>query len=254
MQNIFLLGDTHGDWENFRVLFKKHFVRPGDMVIVLGDFGFIWDTKFRQQTNALQRDFALAQVMLGFIDGNHENFEILNSFPTEIWNGGLIHRIDKNIVHLMRGQVFDFFGKSFFTMGGAASIDWINRQNRISWWNEENITNADMAEADKNLNRVGNKVDYVLTHTCPKTIADRMHDNSHFTFDDSNTRLLEDIFQTIEFDKWYFGHMHEDRTFNRFTCVYAKIVKIDFQVNLFIEKRRKLCYNIYIRKRKGKNK
>ena len=35
-----------------------------------------------------------------FIDGNHENFKYLYSFPEENWGGGVIHRITDNIIHL----------------------------------------------------------------------------------------------------------------------------------------------------------
>ena len=58
-----------------------------------------------------------------FVDGNHENFDLLNSYPVEIWKGGKVHRVKPNITHLMRGQVFEIEGKTIFTFGGATSID-----------------------------------------------------------------------------------------------------------------------------------
>lgn len=58
-----------------------------------------------------------------FVDGNHEIFDLLNAYPVENWHGGKIHRIAPSIIHLMRGQLFDIEGKSFFTMGGAESHD-----------------------------------------------------------------------------------------------------------------------------------
>ena len=35
-----------------------------------------------------------------FIDGNHENFDILEEFPLVEWNGGLVHEIDSGIISL----------------------------------------------------------------------------------------------------------------------------------------------------------
>ena len=47
----------------------------------------------------------------------------MSKYPTEEWNGGKIQRIRPHVIHLMRGQVFDLQGYSFFTMGGARSHD-----------------------------------------------------------------------------------------------------------------------------------
>ena len=85
-----------------------------------------------------------------FIDGNHENFNALNSYPVEEWNGGKVHRIRKNILHLMRGQVFTIEGKTFFTMGGAYSIDKHLRKEGYSWWSDEKPNDAENGESDEN--------------------------------------------------------------------------------------------------------
>jgi hypothetical protein len=54
-----------------------------------------------------------------FVDGTHENFDLLNAMAKESWNGGKVHIVSENILHLMRGQVFNINGKLFFTFGGA---------------------------------------------------------------------------------------------------------------------------------------
>lgn len=51
-----------------------------------------------------------------FVDGNHENHALLDTFPVEEWHGGKIHRIKPSVIHLMRGQVFEIDGKNIFTM------------------------------------------------------------------------------------------------------------------------------------------
>ena len=43
-----------------------------------------------------------------FCEGNHENFDRLYSYPVEKWNGGNVHKIRPSVIHLMRGQVFNF--------------------------------------------------------------------------------------------------------------------------------------------------
>ncbi|MBP3836167.1 MAG: hypothetical protein J6E31_03645, partial [Pyramidobacter sp.] len=67
--------------------------------------------------------------------------------------------------HLRRGQVYEIEGKSFFCMGGAMSIDKEWHTEGESWWPGENITTDDMRRGVEALEKRGNKVDYVLTHT-----------------------------------------------------------------------------------------
>ena len=94
-----------------------------DYVIVTGDFG-IWD-KSKEQKYWLEWLSKKTFTVL-FVDGNHENFDLLNSYPVKTWNGGKVHVIKDNILHLMRGQVFQIEGHSFFTFGGARSHDIID--------------------------------------------------------------------------------------------------------------------------------
>lgn len=58
-----------------------------------------------------------------FVDGNHENFALLNALPEKHWNGGRVHEVREHVLYLMRGQVFTFGGLTWFTMGGVASHD-----------------------------------------------------------------------------------------------------------------------------------
>ena len=39
-----------------------------------------------------------------FVDGNHENFDLLNTLPERQWNGGRVHVVREHVLHLMRGH------------------------------------------------------------------------------------------------------------------------------------------------------
>lgn len=54
-----------------------------------------------------------------WIDGNHENFDMLYEFPLEDKFGGKVRQIAPDIYHLDRGQVLTIDGKKIFCMGGA---------------------------------------------------------------------------------------------------------------------------------------
>ena len=85
---IFLTGDTHGD---FQQLGNKHLpqckeMTRDDYVIICGDFGGLWagnahDRYWLDWLN--EKPFTTL-----FVDGNHENFDLLNAQPEKHWNGG----------------------------------------------------------------------------------------------------------------------------------------------------------------------
>ena len=163
---IFVTGDTHGaiDFEKLNIFARENpRLTKSDYVIVAGDFGGVWSEK------TLERDlkpYSDLPFTILFVDGNHENFWLLNSFGTEMWNGGKVHKIRPDIIHLMRGQVFEVEGRTIFTFGGATSADKAFRTEGFSWWAEEMPSYAELDEGIANLKRYGNKVDYIITHSC----------------------------------------------------------------------------------------
>lgn len=92
-----------------------------DCVIITGDFGGIWDggTEERHWLDWME---AKSFTTL-FVSGNHENFDMLAELPIEDWHGGNVQRIRPSVIHLLRGQIYDIQGKTFFTMGGGSSHD-----------------------------------------------------------------------------------------------------------------------------------
>lgn len=226
---IFVTGDTHGRIERISENESLKALGEGDYLIVCGDFGFVLATKgtmnyFAEYEDILRLE-ALPYTVL-FVDGNHENFDRLNAYPEEIWNGGKVHRIGKNILHLMRGQVFEIEGKRIFTMGGAHSFDKFIRTEGLSWWSAE-IPNVDeLAEAKRNLERFNNTVDYVITHTAPRAgIAALGFDVA----DDEIplTELLDYVLENVSFKRWYFGHWHTDRKIDeRLFAIYNYVDEI----------------------------
>ena len=162
-----------------------------------------------------------------FCDGNHENFPAIYSYPVETWNGGQIHRIRKNVIHLMRGQVYTIEGKTFFTMGGAYSIDKFMRQESITWWKEELPTNEEYREATCNLEAHQYRVDYILTHTMPKEMITTRLFKIPDPHDSELTGFLDWINARVDYKMWFCGHWHEDRSItDRIRALYYDVVQI----------------------------
>lgn len=209
---IYVTGDTHGQNDYFKLFVfakKNKNLTKKDYVIIAGDFGAIWDRRTLQKD--LDKYSKLPWTTL-FVDGNHENFNIINSFPIETWNGGKVHKIREDIIHLTRGQVFEIEGKKIFTMGGATSIDKKWRVPGISWWKEELPTYVDMNEAEENLNKHKRKVDYIITHSCSEKILYRLplYDRPEKRRPCIDNNFLTEFETTVKFKQWFFGHYHLD--------------------------------------------
>ena len=229
---IFLTGDLHG-WERLPELGAEMWpegnnLMKTDYLIILGDFGLIWNNS---EANKSWLDWLNKKPWTTlFVDGNHENFNMLNSYPVTNWCGGKVHMITPSIIHLMRGQVFNLQGKKFFTFGGATSIDKEHRKPYVSWWPEEVPSQHETLRGALSLISVNNKVDYVLTHTCPNEIV-KVICGSKMNYElqqpDPVCNILDYFYELLEFDHWYFGHFHEDRQINdKFTVMYEDIKRI----------------------------
>ncbi|MBQ8316937.1 MAG: metallophosphoesterase [Lachnospiraceae bacterium] len=226
---IFLCADTHGlkDIDKvvrfFEYKCKYNELTKDDYLIILGDSGICWDDSI--QDNEVRRIYRSLPVTTLFIDGNHDNHQLLAEYPVTTWHGGKVHEIDDGIIHLMRGQIYDIAGETYFTFGGAWSVDQDDRVEGISWWPEELPSEEELEDARRNLEKVDYQVDYVLTHTGPSDILEQMG----YQIFDGGEKLMEffeDLQFRLDFRDWYFGHMHEDQHIENWHCIMEDIVEI----------------------------
>ena len=221
---IFITGDTHGERARIDRIQREAHVSKGDYLIICGDFGYIFrnnEDEMRFLDSLEEKDFTIC-----FLDGNHENFPAIDSYPLESWNGGQIHRVRKNILHLMRGEIYTIEGHSFFVMGGAYSIDRPLRTLNVSYWDEELPNSSEYKNASENLKRHGMKVDYILTHTAPSFIT-RYFRNRFNTLGGELESFLEWIACEVEFREWFFGHWHFDKKLDgKYRALWFDVIQI----------------------------
>lgn len=223
---LYITGDIHGSIKRFlpENWEKKGFppMAEDDYVLVLGDFGIPWesmplwgDEVPEGKDDADKLDFLaeLPSTFL-FIDGNHENFEMLYKYPEEEWSGGMIHRLRPNVLHLMRGEVFNLKEMRFFTLGGARSIDRAFRLEDVSWWPQEIPSEEEFAKAKENLARAGNRVDLVFSHAAPLCFLSPhkkvLGFDPEISKQDITIKMLSVLESSISYQRWYFGHYHLD--------------------------------------------
>ena len=79
---LYITGDTHGGFQRFntKIFPQQKQMGRSDYAVITGDFGGVWDDSPREAywLNWLEeKPFTTL-----FVDGNHENFDRLVSFPS----------------------------------------------------------------------------------------------------------------------------------------------------------------------------
>lgn len=218
---VYITGDMHGEWDRFKEKAIRQ-LRKDDTLIICGDFGFIWDGS-RKEKQILKKMSELP-FTIAFLDGCHENFDLLEKYPKEKWHGGKIHRIAPNIIHLRRGQIFEIEKRTFFVFGGGHSQDYEYRTSE-TWWKQERPSHKEVTNAIANLEKHHNKVDYVLTHEPPASLKDCLGV-------DVGQRLeihtfFEDMVKACSYRKWFFGKCHIDRYIPvKFFAVFSQVLPV----------------------------
>ena len=230
---IYITGDTHGFNDIDKLVLNKTLasLSKDDYLLITGDFGGIWDGGMHDED--ILDFYAKRPYTTLFVDGNHENFDLLNSYPVEQLNGGKIHRIADKVIHLMRGQIFNIEDTSIFTFGGALSIDKAYRTIGISWWPEEEPSEAECSEAMENLEKNGFLVDYIVSHAAPESIVRNEINAAHklLCLDCEAEKFLDKVLKKAVYRRWYCGHYHFDMVIpeHRMTVLYQNVLDIKTQ-------------------------
>lgn len=212
---IYITGDQHANFNkifNF-VDFLDIKLNSDDYVIILGDMGIFWRDDKEDAKKFIEFFEKNYQFNLYFIEGNHENFNLLNDLP-EDENG--MGYISEHIRHLKRGRRYNIQGKNILAIGGADSIDKYHRTEGISWWKEEQITDDDVVEAIGHGDIV---FDYVLSHAAPAAIFNEYKYLlcDYFIDEDDGIHIsenkLEIIKENICFKHWYFRSLSQRYSF-----------------------------------------
>ena len=205
-----------------------------DYLIILGDWGVVWKNRPDRQEEYLRKWYENKNCTTLFIDGNHENHPRLEALERVEMFGGTVGKYSDSIFHLRRGEVYTIAGKKFFCFGGAASVDKENRTEWISWWKEEVPNYKEQNYGLENLEKHGNKVDYILSHTCPQGIkslvlgyeGERFGDWLGRKFYDPTTQYLEEVCNKVEYEGLHFGHFHQDKSWGKFHCHYNGVTRL----------------------------
>ena len=253
---IYVTGDIHGNPRRFGsgVFTEQHEFtsnKEDNVIIQLGDFGIIWDNTPTPTEKHNLEWLSNKNFTIAFVDGNHDNFPRLDSFPIKEWHGGIVNEITPNVLRLRRGEIYTIEGKKFFAFGGAQSHDiqdgvldgsdpkWkekaklLDKQCKyryrikgISWWEEELPSREEMDSGIKNLEKNDWTVDFIITHSPPSSVI-AMIGQGRFK-SDILTDYLEQLRWKMTFKRHFMGHMHINHMLNdRDWLLYEQIIRIN---------------------------
>lgn len=258
---VWVTGDIHGNPTrlNSKCFYEQKYFsgnKDENVVIVLGDFGLVWDAESETTDETYCLDWLESKPFTTvFVDGNHEAFPRLFEYPEKEWRGGRVHEIRPHVLHLMRGEVFTIEGEKFFVFGGASShdiqdgildyskSDWIQKRDELeqqgkynyrikwlNWWEEELPTEEEMQHGLDKLKENNNEVDYIITHS-PSTLEliliKYLISKNKLYKPDILTDYIDKVMNVSKYKRHYFGHMHMTEVItDKSICLYEQIGKI----------------------------
>lgn len=235
---VLLLGDTHGDLEAIALSVMVAKKQGCDVVVQLGDFGFVWgrpkgiprgtmsdEITDEQWAAGVQEQLAPVQrivkkhgdgVQLWFLLGNHENYDAYERAGLPIAGDAPISLGDR-LTYLPRGARWEWDGVRFLACGGAVSIDKAHRTEGLSWWPQELVRDEDVERCV-----AGGDCDVLLSHDSPNNpqlqrALDMYSEYNHMPYkvdaiSRANREKMDQIADGTNPKRVYHGHYHHRYT------------------------------------------
>lgn len=220
---ICVTGDMHGDYSRFKDSKIKK-LKKGDFLIVCGDFGFVWDGSKREKR--ILKKIGRKRFYTLFVEGCHENYDLLDECPEEEFCGGRVSVISGRLMRVKRGSVLDLQGNKFFFFGGGQTKEIDIRRESKTWWEQELPTPEEVKQGVITLKENGSEVDYIVTHEPPASMKEflgfEVRQISHMhTFFDA-------VKNDCKFKMWFFGKAHKNKVIPpRYQCLFDEVVRIE---------------------------
>lgn len=200
---ILAVGDMHGDlgaWED-AVLPAIERYDP-DALMQVGDFGLGWDADYLDKLDDL---LATSERECYWIDGNHENHEMIDDIVGGEWD--VAHKTSQWTTYFPRGYRWTWGGVQCIGVGGAYSVDKPARTPFVDWWPGEELTDDDVEAA-----LTAGQCDVMFAHdtfsgfTVPG-IPEPQYD-AFFALCAPNRDRLYQIVQSVRPKLYVHGHYH----------------------------------------------
>ena len=217
---IYVTGDTHADIDRFKTRAVK-WLKKKDTLIVCGDFGFVWNGSAEEKK--LLKWLGKRRYSVLFLEGTHDNLDLLAQYPEEEYCGGRARHISGRCYQLLRGEIYTIESQNIFVFGGGESFDMDAREEGKTWWVRELPSREELEFARQNLANHDHKVDYILTHS-PSAIVNGFL-NMDGVYTNPLASFLDEVTNTVSFKHWFFGSCHIDKVIPpRYHAVYQEVL------------------------------
>ena len=249
---FFITGDKHRHFERVKQFCREMNTRRKDVLIILGDTGFnYYDDK---RDDELKKEISQLNITLFCLHGNKENRpQNVGTYGIRSFCGGKVYYEPKypNIFFAIDGEIYTFEGKKYMVVGGAHSVDKMRcLEEGKPFWYDEMPDDKIKETVESNLQKEGNKIYGMMTHTCPidylptemfmstrqnasiKRKPRKAKSKKLFKPDiDRSTEIwLGDLERKIDYEVWFCGHYHVDKQIDRIQMMYKNIQPLHMQL------------------------
>lgn len=227
---IYITGDKHADFKEVYDFCCSNNTTLDDILIVLGDAGINYYAN--DNDKVLKNSLLQYPITLFCIHGNHEERpENIKTYKTKKFHEGIVYYEEEypNILFAKDGEVYNFNNHKVLVIGGAYSIDkYFRLSNGYNWYESEQPGEEIKRKVKNTLKELDNKVDIILSHTCPYKYLPRemfIERIDQSTVDNSTEYFLDEIEDSTDYNLWYCGHYHTDKEIDKIIFMFHKIEK-----------------------------
>lgn len=228
---IYITGDKHADFREVFYFCHANKTTRDDILIVLGDAGINY---YASELDYMLKN-SLREYPITFfcIHGNHEERpENIKTYKTKKYHDGIVYYEEDypNILFAKDGEIYNFNNKKVLVIGGAYSVDKYFRLARgYNWYESEQPNDKSKNKVKKVLKDLDNRVDIILSHTCPYKYLPRemfLEGINQSTVDNGTEYFLDEIEESTDYNLWYCGHYHTDKEIDKIIFMFHKIEEL----------------------------
>lgn len=228
---FYITGDCHRNFRKTEIFCRYNNTSKKDYMIVLGNAGinFYMDESDKE----LKRRLSDLPIRFLMVHGNHEERPFrIRSYVEREWQGGSVYVEEEfpDLLFAKDGEIYDFDGKKGMAIGGAYSIDKEYRlRSGIPWFETEQPSKEIKQYVEEQLEKAWWQVDYVFSHTAPRSMEPTdlfLKLSGMEKVDKSTEDWLERICKNLSYQKWYFGHYHENRIYQKAEMLFEEIKEL----------------------------